>query len=162
MQAVSQALWISNFPFKALAIEKLKSRFLWISPLFRARTCNMNGAFGSFVHTAFLFNNNSIYCLQKPVFFLRCNLLIRFPPRHRKSNCALGLGYSEDKKVWVTEPFLLAFKLPLPLPAQISPSTQRDSIAGTASREGQTGGTSHQEPVHVFYFMEEYNLLDEN
>lgn len=49
MCAVSQDPGDIQFPIQTQAIEKLKGRFLWISPVSHARTCNMNEAFGSFV-----------------------------------------------------------------------------------------------------------------
>lgn len=63
------------------------------------------------VALSFLFNNYFVYHLQKPTFFPRCSLLIRFPPHHWSPIVLGGWAIQETRKFglhsyscWHSEP----------------------------------------------------------
>jgi len=78
----------------------------------------------------------------------------KIPPTSLKPNCAPRLGYSGNKKVWITQLFLLAFKATAPFPTQLRSLAGRDPPASTTSRavgQAEQLHTLPPCPVYIFY-----------
>lgn len=87
------------------------------------------------VALSFLFNNYFIYRLQKPIFFPRCSLLIRFPLHHWSPIVLGGWAIQETRSLDYTA-------IPAGIQSRCIPSPHSSALQRSSSQHHfQSGGT---------------------